>query len=284
MSISDCVGSSVESVLSTWPIPRGEAYLSAGTVQTCSAQGFFGQTAALCTMTYNVSLAIYYILVITYGWKEIRIIKIEKYLHALPILAGFGTGFTALGMKLLNASSLWCWIGSGLPNHPERYNPNYEAYGLAFFYIPMWIIICFLAITMVIIYRTVLDTERKLDKYMTRRLRSISAHTSVLNLTVEKKRDKSRKIRNQACLYVGCLYWKVHICIDCLSCVFEVSTVCTNINNHLSFIFINNGTLSCMFFASVFRFMQFAGKTPPNSIGVLFVMTYPLQGKTTLWF
>ena len=33
-----------------------------------------------------------------------------------------------------------------------------------------------------------------------------------------------------------------------------------------------------MFFASVFRFMQFAGKTPPDSIGVLFVMTYPLQG------
>ena len=33
-----------------------------------------------------------------------------------------------------------------------------------------------------------------------------------------------------------------------------------------------------MFFATVFRFMQFAGKTPPDSIGVLFVMTYPLQG------
>lgn len=33
-----------------------------------------------------------------------------------------------------------------------------------------------------------------------------------------------------------------------------------------------------MFFATVFRFMQFAGKTPPDSIGVLFVLTYPLQG------
>jgi len=33
-----------------------------------------------------------------------------------------------------------------------------------------------------------------------------------------------------------------------------------------------------MFFASVFRLMQFAGKTPPDSIAVLFVLTYPLQG------
>jgi len=224
MSISDCFGSFSDSVLSTWPIPRGEAYLAAGTVQTCSAQAFFGQTAVLCTMTYNVSLATYYILVIVCGWKEIRVVKIEKYLHALPILTGLGTGFTALGMKLYNASGLWCWIGSGLPNHPERHNSNYEAYRLAFFYVPVWIVICFLAITMLIIYRTVLNTERKLDKYMTRRLRSISAYATVLDLSVKKKRDKSRKVRNQACLYVGCLYWKVRVCIDCLSYAFEVST------------------------------------------------------------
>ena len=39
-----------------------------------------------------------------------------------------------------------------------------------------------------------------------------------------------------------------------------------------------NENLSCMFFATVFRLMQFAGKTPPDSIAVLFVLTYPLQG------
>jgi len=195
----------------------------------------------LCTITYNVSLATYYILVVVCGWKEIRVVKIEKYLHALPILAGLGTGFTALGMKLLNASPPFCWIGPGLPNHPERHNPNYGAFRLAFLYVPVWIIICFLAITMIIIYRTVLNTEKKLDKYMTRRLRSISAYSKVLDLSVKKKRDKSRKIRNQACLYVGSMY-------------------------------------SCWIFGSIYRFMQFAGKTPPGFVGVLFAMTVPLQG------
>ena len=36
MSISDFFGS-LMCFLSTWPIPRGEAYLAAGTVQTCAA-------------------------------------------------------------------------------------------------------------------------------------------------------------------------------------------------------------------------------------------------------
>ena len=39
MSISDMVGSFM-CFLSTWPIPKGEAYLASGTVQTCAAQGF----------------------------------------------------------------------------------------------------------------------------------------------------------------------------------------------------------------------------------------------------
>ena len=59
----------------------------------------------------------------------------------------------------------------------------------------------------------------------------------MLNLRVEKKRDKSRKIRNQACLYVdvGCMY-------------------------------------SCWLFGSVTRFMQFAGKTPPDTVTVFFAV------------
>lgn len=115
----------------------------------------------------------------------------EKYLHALPIVAGFSTGLTALIMKLFNGAGWICWIASGLPNHPERYNPNYGVFRLAFLYGPAWFIICFLAVVMAIIYVSVLKQEKKLDKYMT-------------NLS-QKKRNNSRKIRNQAFLYVGCM-------------------------------------------------------------------------------
>jgi len=213
--------------LSTWPIPRGEACLAAGTTATCTAQGFFDQTAALCTPTYNVSLAIYYMLVIVKGWKECRVSKIEKYLHALPILAGFGTGFAALGLKLYNSAGWICWIAPA-PNNPDRHNPNYGIYRLAFMYSEAWAIMIFLTICMTIIYFHVLKQEKRLDKYRARRFS-------------QKKRKQSKKIRNQAFLYVGCVYMT-------------------------------------WIFGSVFRFMQFAGKTPPTYIVILFVTFFPLQG------
>jgi len=226
MSISDFFGS-LMCVLSTWPIPKGEAYLAAGTVGTCTAQGFLDQTAASCTPVYNISLAIYYLLVIVKGWKEKRIAKLEKYLHALPVLTGLGTGLAGLFLKLYNSAGWICWIAPGLPNHPGRHDPNYGIYRLAFMYAIAWFVICFLAVAMLVIYVSVLRQEKKLDKYLT--------------ASVKKKRTNSIKIRNQAFLYVGSMYMT-------------------------------------WLFGSIFRFMQFAGKTPPPAIIVLFVLFFPLQG------
>ena len=86
----------------------------------------------------------------------------------------------------------------------ERYNPNYGVFRLAFLYGPAWFIICFLAVVMAIIYVSVLKQEKKLDKYMT-------------NLS-QKKRNNSRKIRNQAFLYVGCM-----VRVDCDTCYIPYS-------------------------------------------------------------
>ena len=80
---------------------------------------------------------------------------------------------------------------------------------------------------MLTIYVSVLKQEKKLDKYLS---------TSMS----KKKRTNSIKIRNQAFLYVGCMYMT-------------------------------------WLFGSVFRMMQFAGKKPPPAIIVLFVLFFPLQ-------
>ncbi len=140
--------------LSTWPIPRGEVCLAAGTTGTCTAQGFVNQIAALCTPTYNISLAVYYILVIVKGWKETRVKKIEKYLHAVPICLGVGTAFAALGLDILKPAGLLCWIGG-----------DYGIYRIAFLYAEAWAMIIILAISMTVIYFHVLKQERNLDKY-----------------------------------------------------------------------------------------------------------------------
>ena len=196
MSTSDCIGS-IACILGTWPIPEGEAYLAAGTVFSCSFVGFFNQAAALCTISYNVSLAIYYLLVIVRGWKEKHCHGVEKFLHAGPILAGVGTSAVCLGMKLYNGANWICWIAPGLPNHPERHNPNYGIFRLAFLYVPAWAIIIFLAIAMGRIYRHVLKQERKLDRYTA----SFAG----------KKRKQSKRIRNQVKHILFCcdgLFWK----------------------------------------------------------------------------
>ncbi len=180
MSTSDMFGAIVF-ILSTWPIPRGEACLAAGTTGTCTAQGFLNQITALCTPTYNISLAIYYLLVIVKGWKETRVKKIEKYLHALPICLGFGTAFASLGLDIFRPAGFICWIGN-----------DYGIYRLAFMYAFAWAMIVILAVSMTIIYFHVLKQERKLDKYS--------------ESFAQKKRKQSRKIRIQAFLYVGCMY------------------------------------------------------------------------------
>jgi len=151
------------------------------------------QAAALCTISYNISLAVYYLLVVVKGWKEKRVEQVERYLHAAPIVAGLGTSFTALGLKLFNGAGWICWIAPGLPNHPERHNPSFGVFRLAFLYADAWAIILFLAVVMLVIYIHVLRQEKSLDKYVSSSFAS-------------KKRKQSRKIRNQAFLYVGAMY------------------------------------------------------------------------------
>ena len=47
-------------------------------------------------MYYNVSLALYYCLVIAKIWREFQLQKIRIYLHGVPILLGLGLSFGGL--------------------------------------------------------------------------------------------------------------------------------------------------------------------------------------------
>lgn len=199
------------------------------------------------------------------GWKEKRVEQVEKYLHAVPVVAGLGTSFTALGLKLFNGAGWICWIASGLPNHPERHNPSFGVFRLAFLYADAWAIILFLAVVMLVIYVHVLRQEKSLDKYVSSSFAS-------------KKRKQSRKIRNQAFLYVGAMYltWvfgSVSLFVD-MAMELLYSSSESSPQRHLYFLL-----LPCH---QIFRLMQFAGLTPPPAIIILFVTFFPLQGSFNL--
>ena len=97
--------------LSTWPMPRGTpfTYGARGNTQTCTAQGFFAQIGVSSVM-YTVSLSTYYLLVIRYGWPESRIVKVEPFLHAIPLVFGFATMIAGLPLQLYNYGLWDCWI------------------------------------------------------------------------------------------------------------------------------------------------------------------------------
>ena len=174
MSICD-FNTSLWYSLSTWPIPEGTAnvYAPSGTRGSCTAQGFFIQFG-IATPLYNAALAIYYLLIVRYQWKENRMARTEKVLHAVPIVWATATSLASLGLTLLNNANLWCWIAS-VPlsctgsrrndgvDDCERGN-NAWIYRWAFFYGPLWFAIALSGVAMILTWMVVAKTEAQTDK------------------------------------------------------------------------------------------------------------------------
>jgi hypothetical protein len=73
----------------TAPIPKEKfwVYGAVGNEGTCKTQAFFIQLG-FTSVFYNVSLAVYYLLVIVYAWRERGLVEIRHYLHGIPIAVG----------------------------------------------------------------------------------------------------------------------------------------------------------------------------------------------------
>jgi hypothetical protein len=136
MSLAD-VSSSLWIGLSTWPIPEESgAYWSIGNQATCNVQGFFVQLA-IASPLYNGSLAMYYLLVTKYAWKEkdLKESWVSILFHAIPVTWGLATATTGEFLKLYNNANLWCWIA---PAPALQRGMNANIYRWSFFYGPLW--------------------------------------------------------------------------------------------------------------------------------------------------
>lgn len=99
-------------VWGTWAVPVGtpEVYLASGTQQTCNAQAFL-QQLGVATPIYTAELAIYYFLVISAGWKEERLKKIEIVFHIIPTFLAFTSSIVGIVTNSFESSIFWCWYG-----------------------------------------------------------------------------------------------------------------------------------------------------------------------------
>lgn len=164
MSLIDCT-SSIAWGLTTLPVPvtdeNGDptyVYGARGNDATCTAQGFFIQLG-LTSPFYNLALAIYYMLVISYGWREEQINnnKVGCWLYIVPLVAGLSFAFG--GIPFYDVDVIMCYISS---NDHRRM--------LIFLVIPLVVVIVLATAITIKIYLKVYFQERSAQRWrMTRR-------------------------------------------------------------------------------------------------------------------
>lgn len=136
-------------VFTTLPIPEfheyGPIWGAKGNEATCTAQGFFIQLGTISAYM-NVSLAVYYYLVIKLGYEERRLKKIRWPLFLFPILVGLAFAFA--GIPFYDSLNLWC-------NNTASYWPD----------IPVAIAIGLATIIMVLVCWDVYSKEKASAKW-----------------------------------------------------------------------------------------------------------------------
>ena len=176
--------------LGTWPIPRemqNTIYLASGTEQTCTAQGFFMQLGGIAVPLYTVELALYYLLVGSYGWKEEKLMKFEIPLfHILPCIVAIVT--SGLGLLSYGPATLWCWQ----PVHTTA-TTSAAWINRLIYYSVYWVCCLGVIIIMTMMYTKVSAQERKIEKY----------RTTAAATTEREKIKHSRQIANQAAFWIG---------------------------------------------------------------------------------
>ena len=182
MSICDILAS-IWYFTSTWAIPAGtlswfgdgeeETIFWAGGDQdgvSCSFAGYFNQFA-VATPLYNSTLAVFYLLVVKYGWRDNKIEKIEWILHTIPVGYAFVTSTFAVAAKLYGMVEWTCWIlpfNPTIPGDDEDLTPiqsKFRYFQWIFLFGPVWVCIIFISVIFVILYRKMKSLEQIMDRY-----------------------------------------------------------------------------------------------------------------------
>lgn len=171
MSLTDIV-SSICTMLGRLPAPPDIEYNAGlGSETFCAVQGFFYQSI-LSTVAYNSGLAIYFLLLVRYKWKEDEIVKVERWIHVFAISIFLISATVLASLKLFNPAYFICFIES-VPRDCNDENPCVRGIypntmRWIFFYGPIWTMIAAVTIIMVLMYSTVLIQEKRMDKFIFR--------------------------------------------------------------------------------------------------------------------
>ena len=217
LSVCDLI-IAVGTFLSTWPIPAPEqesAWRASGTQQTCTAQGFFLQFTITAPL-YNGSLSLYYLLMITFNWGERRLKRMRLWVHVSILTFGLGTSVAGLFLTLYNSANLWCWIASAPSGCVETVaspagqdttcvrgdNAN-SVYRWAFYYIPLWIVIAFSTLAMLLTWSSLKEKGKQAENVL--RMSFCNADSNRL-LEKLRRKERERNVLIQCLFYLTAFY------------------------------------------------------------------------------
>jgi hypothetical protein len=206
MSVIDVLASSGW-WLSTWAVPSDSevpAAFASGSTGSCVYQGILLQIAIGAPL-YNASLALYYVLIIRYGWTNQQLGKLEPYIHTSILFITFGTGLGLIPLKIYNHIGTVCWtIGKPQGCGNSSYQPSDVPcergdwawiYGIALFYGPLWLCIAFSILAMGLIYWEVRGVAQRNNRYLGNRASGI-----------RRSQVDPKQIALQAALYTGAFF------------------------------------------------------------------------------
>ena len=147
-------------VFATAPLPEDahHVYGANGTNVTCKTQAFLVQLG-FTSVFYNVSLAVYYVMVVAYNRKEFQLKAIQFYLHGFPLLIGMGLA--------LGAIHKYHWIDYGchiLPYSP-KHNEGELWPVLVFVALPLGFSIVAITAAMLVVYWKVRRQSSRAKKW-----------------------------------------------------------------------------------------------------------------------
>lgn len=164
VAIFDCVTSLVW-IVGTAAIPKiawhglpSGVYGAVGNEVTCTVQGFFFQLG-LASVYTNVSLTVYYLLIIVYSVRENRLRRLRFWLIGVPVIIGLGMAFAVIPFVYQNLTV--CDV--------EPYGSLSEnLWQLVFSVVPV-LTACLVIITLlVVIYLKVRKTRSTIKKWSSR--------------------------------------------------------------------------------------------------------------------
>jgi len=204
MSVFDII-SSICWILSAAPIETPTwAEGAIGNQKTCRAQGFFYQLGYIGSISCNLTLSVYYLLVIVYNRREQQMKKTRPFLLGLPILIALS--MACAGIPFYNCINFLCSIVP--PPTGDSWLPT-----IFFTILPISTVFVGSSVIMLVIYCSVRKQTRAAMKWSMAARALSNASSSRRRIAMTPSQKMERAVQWQAFFYVGAFFvsWPVYM-------------------------------------------------------------------------